>query len=186
MEVGEYYEIAKESTSQAILEAVQDTKETVQNFHAGGVPPANMKAMNVAVGDGKIKLTFTEPDDTVIDGQLICTVKGCMVRIKAGSYPVDEKDGVLVVDNTEPGKYSSAALEITGLENDTTYYLAFFPYSDQGLYNYNTANRREATPKAYVLYGYKINKNDSNPATRITYTEMAVGMTPAAMDFASG
>ena len=186
MEVGEHYEIAKESTSQEILSAVQDTKETVQNFHAGGVPPANMKAMNIAVGDGKIKLTFTEPDDTVIDGQLICTVKGCMVRMKQGSYPENEKDGVLVVDNTEPGKYSTAALEITGLENDTTYYLAFFPYSAQGLYNYNTANRREATPKAYVLYGYKINKADSNPATRITYTEMAVGMTPAAMDFASG
>lgn len=186
MEIGEYYEIAKESTSQEILSAVQDTKETVQNFHAGGVPPANMKAMNIAVGDGKIKLTFTEPDDTVIDGQLICTVKGCVVRMKQGSYPENEKDGVLVVDNTEPGKYSSTALEITGLENDTTYYLAFFPYSDQGLYNYNRANRKEVTPKAYVLYGYKINKADSNPATRITYTEMAEGMTPAAMDFTNG
>lgn len=186
MKVGDYYEIAKENTSQEILGAVQDTKETVQNFHAGGVPPANMKAINVAVGDGKLKLTFTEPDDTVIDSQLICTVKGCVVRMKEGSYPVDEKDGVLVVDNTEPGKYSTEALEITGLQNDTTYYLAFFPYSDQGLYNYNTANRREATPKAYILYGYKINKADSNPATRITYTEMAVGMTPAAMDFTNG
>ena len=158
MKVGDYYEIAKENTSQEILGAVQDTKETVQNFHAGGVPPANMKAINVAVGDGKLKITFTEPDDTVIDSQLICTVKGCVVRMKEGSYPVDEKDGVLVVDNTEPGKYSTEALEITGLQNDTTYYLAFFPYSDQGLYNYNTANRREATPKAYILYGYKINK----------------------------
>ena len=70
MKVGDYYEIAKENTSQEILGAVQDTKETVQNFHAGGVPPANMKASYVAVGDGKLKLTFTEPDDTVIDSQL--------------------------------------------------------------------------------------------------------------------
>lgn len=97
MEVGEYYEIAKESTSQEILEAVQDTKETVKNFHAGGVPPGNMKAAYVAIGDGKLKVTFTEPDDTVIDGQLICTVKGCMVRIKEGSYPENELDGDLVV-----------------------------------------------------------------------------------------
>ena len=37
MKVGDYYEIAKENTSQEILGAVQDTKETVQNFHAGGV-----------------------------------------------------------------------------------------------------------------------------------------------------
>lgn len=35
-------------------------------------------------------------------------------------------------------------------------------------------------------YGVKINKNDSNPATRVTYLYDAVGMTPAKMDFASG
>ena len=58
MKVGDYYEIAKENTSQEILGAVQDTKETVQNFHAGGVPPANMKAINVAVGAGKLKLIY--------------------------------------------------------------------------------------------------------------------------------
>ena len=107
----------------------------------------------VNIGDGKIKLTFTEPADTVIDNQLICTVSGCMVRIKEGSYPVDEKDGILVVDNKVPGTYSTTPLEVTGLTNDTTYYLAFFPYSDQGLFNYNQANRREATPKEYILYG---------------------------------
>lgn len=186
MEVGEYYEIAKEQTSQEIKEAVEQTKETVKNFHAGGVPPANMKAIAVAPGDKKVKITFTEPDDTVIDSQLICTVKGCMVRIKAGSAPVDEKDGDLVVDNTEPGKYSKQAIEVTGLKNDQEYYVTFFPYSDQGLYNYNKANRKAVTPKAYILYGYKINKADSNPATRITYTEMAEGMTPAAMNFSTG
>lgn len=35
-------------------------------------------------------------------------------------------------------------------------------------------------------YGVKINKNDSNPATRVTYLYDAVGMNPAKMDFASG
>ena len=145
-----------------------------------------MAAINVNIGDKKIKLTFTEPADTVIDNQLICTVAGCMVRIKEGSYPVDEKDGTLVVDNKVPGQYATTPIEITGLTNDTTYYLAFFPYSDQGLFNYNQANRRTAVPKAYVLYGFRINKNDSNPATRITYTEMAAGFTPAAMNYATG
>lgn len=186
MEVGEYYEIAKESTSQEIKELVQKSKETVENFHAGGVPPSNMKNIYAAPGDKKIKLTFEEPEDTVIDGQLICTVRGCVVRIKEGGYPENEKDGTLVVDNKEPGKYKNAALEIKGLQNDKTYYLAFFPYSDQGLYNYNYANRREATPKAYTLYGFRINKNDSNPDTRIEYTEMAVGKAPAKMNFATG
>ena len=186
MEVGEYYEIAKESTVIEILREIKSTKEAVQNIRTGGIPPANMRAMGVAAGDGILKVTFTEPNDTIIEEQLICTVKGCMVRIKEGSYPEDETDGDLVVDNTELGKYSTQPLEITGLENEVTYYLSFFPYNDQGLYNYNAANRKAATPQTYILYGYKINKNDNNPATRITYTEMAEGMTPAYMDFEAG
>lgn len=32
----------------------------------------------------------------------------------------------------------------------------------------------------------KINKNDSNPATRCTYLFDAVGMTPAAMNYSAG
>lgn len=184
MEVGEYYEIAREDTSREILEQVKSTKEIAR--HNSGIPPANMLAMEVIPGDGMLKVTFAEPADTVIEGQLICTVKGCVVRIKEGSYPEDENDGDLVADNTELGKYSTEPLEITGLENEVTYYLSFFPYSDKNIYNCNAKNRRAATPKEYILYGYKINKNDSNPATRITYTEMAEGMTPAYMDFAAG
>ena len=40
--------------------------------------------------------------------------------------------------------------------------------------------------KEVKRYGMKINKNDSNPATRCTYLFDAVGMTPAAMNFATG
>lgn len=35
-------------------------------------------------------------------------------------------------------------------------------------------------------YGFKINKNDSNPTTKVTYLYDAVGMTPAAMNYSSG
>jgi hypothetical protein len=40
--------------------------------------------------------------------------------------------------------------------------------------------------KSVVRYGMKINKNDSNPATRCTYLFDAVGMTPAAMNYTAG
>lgn len=36
------------------------------------------------------------------------------------------------------------------------------------------------------VYGYKINKNDSNPNTRVEYLYDAVGMTPAYMNFTTG
>ena len=37
-----------------------------------------------------------------------------------------------------------------------------------------------------TLYGYRINKNDSNPETRVEYLYDAVGMTPARMNFTTG
>lgn len=40
------------------------------------------------------------------------------------------------------------------------------------------------TVNPYFLYGYKIAKYDTNPATRVTYTDMAVGFTPLTRDFA--
>ena len=40
--------------------------------------------------------------------------------------------------------------------------------------------------KGAKRYGLKINKNDSNPATRCTYLFDAVGMTPAAMNYSTG
>ena len=40
--------------------------------------------------------------------------------------------------------------------------------------------------KGAKRYGLKINKNDSNPATRCTYLFDAVGMTPAAMNYLTG
>lgn len=47
-------------------------------------------------------------------------------------------------------------------------------------------NAAAAKPSNYVRYGVKINKADSNPATRITYLFDAVGKTPAKMNYADG
>lgn len=44
----------------------------------------------------------------------------------------------------------------------------------------------EVKPQGVKRYGMKINKNDSNPATRCTYLFDAAGMTPAAMNYETG
>lgn len=44
----------------------------------------------------------------------------------------------------------------------------------------------DARVKGVVRYGMKINKSDSNPATRCTYLFDAVGKTPAAMNYTAG
>ena len=169
-----------------------EAQYVIDNIQAG-IAPDNMKAFTCQVGDRQVKITFIEPDDTKVlnpetnIAQTISTVKGVKIVMKAGEDPIeDENDGTLILDCTEKGQYSSDPYVVTGLTNDQPYMFAAFPYSDQGAVNRNRANQRSVTPKAYVLLGFKIDKNDSNPATRVTYTEQAVGLTPAKVNLSTG
>lgn len=103
----------------------------------GGIEPSNMKVFSVAMGAGsKPHITATLPDNTVIDGQTLCTVAGAMIRRKSTDYPKDEFDGEKVSDI----KASAAFTDETAAANGTYYYAAF-PYTTQGVYNRNPANR---------------------------------------------
>lgn len=153
----------------------------------GGIAPSNMRMFSVQSNDGGAKIRFTEPADTVVEGQTLCTWKGTLIVMKEGAGPiVDENDGTVLLDCTEAGKYTSDPFEVDGLTNGSTYTFAAFPYSDNGMVNRNPANQATATPQEYILLGFKINKNDSNPATRIEYTEMAAGHTPAKVNLSTG
>ena len=55
---------------------------------------------------------------------------------------------------------------------------------EQVVQNREIATLREITN--CKLYGYRIDKQDTNPDTRVTYLYDAVGMTPAYMDFSGG
>jgi len=157
-----------------------------------GIAPANMQQFSAAAGDAKVTITALEPADTIIDGQLIASVKGFYIVMSSTGYPVDEKDGTVVANHIADGNVYTK--EVTGLTNDQQYYFAAFPYTDHGVVNraaglrvlQTHANRATATPKEYTLYGFRINKNDSNPASRVEYLEQAIGKTPAAMNFTSG
>ena len=50
----------------------------------------------------------------------------------------------------------------------------------------NTEKLIEAGKTRPKRYGMRINRLDSNPATRVTYILDAVGMTPAGMNFSGG
>lgn len=173
--------VAADYTVEEVLAGVQ--KMLTDNT---GIPPQNMAAIQARIGDGCVKLTFTEPGNTVIDGQLVCTTKGVIVVRKSGSMPDNINDGTIILVNEEIGQYSETAFVDDGLVNDQEYFYRFFSYSDHGVFNLNTENVVSATPKAYILYGFRVNKSDSNPATRVEYLEQAVGMTPAKMNYTTG
>lgn len=144
----------------------------------GGVPPSNVINPSIIEGDSQLTIKWDDPEDTVVDGQLISTWAGTKLVRKAGSYPINEKDGVVLVDNKVRGAYASTGFVDSGLTNGTTYYYQLFPYNDLGAVNKNTANRLSGTPQPYVIFGVAIDLTNSNPETAVTYTDGAVGMNP--------
>ena len=125
---------------------------------------------------GKYKLKFEEPDDTIIDGQVACIVENVIIRRKLGSVPTSETDGDLVLEikRKDFGIYKNEYFADTTLSpsiGDIYYYKAF-PMSTTGFYNTNSANETDGIKcKNYNLYGFKLDQNESDPNSMITYIE---------------
>lgn len=106
----------------------------------GGIEPSNMLTFTAHGGTPQgqycVLITATLPNDTVVNEQTLCTVKGAIIRRKTTDYPKDEFDGDLVADIKESTTFMDFGLSSTG-----TYYYAAFPYTTQGVYNRNKSNR---------------------------------------------
>lgn len=145
-----------------------------------GLPPSNLTVKSVRVGDGKATISWSVPAKTVVDGQVLQTTGGIMIRRKLGEAPRSITDGDQVLISTD----TVGSFEDNGLVNDQEYFYRFFPFSDHGVYNLNPENVVSAVPKAYVLYGFTIDKNNSDPAGRSPtptwpWASLQPGTTPA-------
>ena len=109
---------------------------------------------NFAVSGGNMQATLSwELQDTVIDGQKICTVAGVVIRRSTERYPKNELDGDLVIKSTDmEGTYTD-----TGLTNGTTYYYKAFPYSDHNIYgrdNYHAKGSVTPSEAAHIIINF--------------------------------
>lgn len=116
----------------------------------GGIEPSNMiefTASYDATGTvNRSKVVTKLPADTTINGQTLCSVAGAVIRKKVGAYPKDEFDGTLVKNISADETFYDEDVEI-----GNTYYYAAFPYTTQGVYNRNVANRSVCT----IIAGYE-------------------------------
>ena len=143
---------------------------------AGGVPPANMKAVSVNLGMNGTTLVIkgTDPDDIVVDGQVLSAWAGTKVVRKVGSYPTKVSDGVLVVDYQTKNQYKTTGFTDTGLVEGEKYFYRWFPYSDQGAVNMSeTGNKAKGSPKAKLVLGVTADWANNS----YTRTDNAVGLT---------
>lgn len=115
----------------------------------GGIEPDNMKQFKVdyvSLDDVNMaKITATLPDDTVVNGQTLCTVAGALIIRKKDSMPENEFDGELVEDLV-----SSKVFYDSNVEENQLYYYAAYPYTTQGVYNRNKIN----SSVVEILNGY--------------------------------
>lgn len=140
----------------------------------GGIAPGNMRKfefrspLNYEQLNTYGQLVAVLPDHTIIDGQVVCSVAGAVIRRKRNGYPINEFDGEKVADIS-----TSQILKISDLatESAQAWYYSAFPYSTQGVYNRNSENRcADIGEYAEDLpYGYDVNLNDVDPATRVSY-----------------
>lgn len=158
-----------------VLKAWVDTSVTPDNVYVMNMTPQPMQAISCKYdkNTGKLNIKFTEPNDTIVDGQAFCIVEKVIIRRKLGSVPTDENDGDLVTEilRRDFGTYSNSWFVDEGVvpEIGNTYYYKAFPMSTTGFYSYSDLNTASVEYKGYVLYGFKIDQNESDPASMITY-----------------
>lgn len=174
-----------EDTSELQLKSGDEVLSTViiEGGGGGGIAPNNVAALKMKVENEKLTITWSDPEDTVVEGQILCTWKGTKLVQKVGSFPENPKDGTLILDNQTRDNYKTNGFEINNLVNGQTYYFALFPYSDTGAVNTNEANRISGTPQPFRTMTAVIDLSNSNPNTCITYEDDAVGMEACSSDW---
>ena len=123
-------------------------EEGVLSAKGGGATITPKPTVNPQIknDDKKVIITWEDPTDTVIEGSTFSKWAGTKLVMKESGYPTSPDDGTVLVDNTTRDKYKTTGFEKSGLTNDKVYYFALFPYSTDGVYNYDSGNRLLGEP----------------------------------------
>lgn len=133
------------------------TDDTSDEFNATPQPVlvGNVTNMNaVAAGNGKLALTWTDPETTVVkNGITVATWGKTVVTVKAGSYATSPDDVEAAFRQTvmDYNTHVSEPLIANNLTNGETFYVKFFPVTDEGFANTDTANEITGVPNRFVV-----------------------------------
>lgn len=126
-----------------------DENNVISVKSGGGTATVTPKPVNNPVienGNASVTIKWEDPQDIIYEGVALSTWAGTKLVMKETGYPANPDDGTLVVDNTVRDKYKTTGYTVTGLTNDKKYYFALFPYSTDGVYNYDAGNRLLGEP----------------------------------------
>lgn len=152
-----------------------DAQATTDNSLLVTLVPQPMKSFTASCEPAtkSIKLRFTESPDTIVDGQALCIIEKVIIIRKKDSVPTDENDGDLVLEirRRDFGTYTKNHYidTIDGAEVGDVYYYKAFPVSASGIVANLPDNETSCTITDCYLYGFKIDQNESDPSSMITY-----------------
>ncbi len=155
----------------------------IQTGGGSGIAPSDVKDLKIKVGNQKLTISWSDPGNLVVEGQILSTWAGTKLVQKVGSYPENPKDGTVLLDNQTLDTYKTNGFEINNLTNGQTYYFSLFPYSSTGAVNMNKANRVQGTPQPFKVMTAIIDFSNNNPSSSITYADDAVGMTAGSAEW---
>ena len=172
-----------------ITDALNNNWDTVDEVigdiaSRAGIPPSNCKALKIDKNGTTVKLNWKDPSDTVVNDQTLCTWKKTIIVRKAGGYPENEKDGTVILENTNRNAYSLTPYTDTLPDSSNDYYYSAFPVSANGVVNLNEFNRFDKSE----IYEFVIDPNNALPSGCVSYPEGSINekFTPAGMNYDSG
>lgn len=171
-----------------------DTVPTPDNVIVMNITPQPMKNISLLYNrkTGYIEIKFTEPDDTYIDGQLLCAIEKIVLVRKKDSEPlsIDDGDKILELKRNNFGAYSKYPFVDNSISPNVgdVYYYKAFPVSTMGYVNDFSSNTKSIEIKDAVIYGFKLDQNESDPASMITYLSDCdnAHFNSAYMDYSTG
>lgn len=133
-------------------------------LHAKGggttVTPKPVNNPTIENANASVVIKWQDPENTVISGSTFSTWAGTKLVMKETGYPANPDGGTLVVDNTVRDKYKTTGYTVTGLTNGKKYYFALFPYSTDGVYNYDAGNRLLGEPEGLKIVTFADGTDD--------------------------
>ena len=154
---------------------------------------ATTQAMNTALAGKADKSTV----DAILDGTDIDSFSDVETALAAQEAAIEAAGGSVNAYTSATGtKYAADWLEDENGETITPEEKKIYIIASSGelhnrMYRWNTSllsyeSLVGSDGDDTIIYGYKVDKNNSNPATRVTYTDDAKGFAPMVMDLTTG
>lgn len=123
----------------------------IDSMGGGGIPPGDVRDINAFVSSERVHIMWSDPDDTMINGNVVVRFAGTKLVYKAGANPESVNDGILILDSKVRNAHKTVPFSVSGLVNNVAYYFRLFTYSDMGAINNNPESSKLATPETIPI-----------------------------------